>query len=83
MCTLERRMVYGAKYLETQRPTYPKDSPTTFRMFDPDYYIIPPLVRAVNAGHGRLVRLLVEHGANVDVYTRDLKRASRLGREVR
>jgi hypothetical protein len=28
--------------------------------------VIPPLVRAVNAGHGHLVRLLVEHGASVN-----------------
>ncbi|KAL2822249.1 ankyrin repeat-containing domain protein [Aspergillus cavernicola] len=28
--------------------------------------MIPPLVRAVNAGHGYLVRLLVEHGADVN-----------------
>ena len=68
MRTLERCIEYGAKYLETQRPTYPEDSPTTFCMFDPDYCIIPPLVRAVHAGHGRLVRLLVENGANVNAY---------------
>ncbi|GIJ99591.1 hypothetical protein Aspvir_001725 [Aspergillus viridinutans] len=33
-----------------------------------DYRLIPPLVRAVNAGHANLARLLVAHGANVNAY---------------
>ncbi|RHZ45035.1 uncharacterized protein CDV56_102349 [Aspergillus thermomutatus] len=33
-----------------------------------DYQLIPPLVRAVNAGHAHLVRLLVAHGANVNAF---------------
>ncbi|KAL4769962.1 ankyrin repeat-containing domain protein [Aspergillus nidulans var. acristatus] len=35
--------------------------------FRGSYYFASPLTRAVNAGHAHLVRLLVEHGADVNV----------------
>ncbi|KAL4981878.1 ankyrin repeat-containing domain protein [Aspergillus falconensis] len=38
----------------------------TFPTPDKNFYLIPPLVRAINARHGHLVRLLLEHGASVN-----------------
>ena len=35
--------------------------------FRGSYCFVPPLTRALNAGHAHLVRLLVEHGADVNV----------------
>ncbi|KAL2842662.1 ankyrin repeat-containing domain protein [Aspergillus pseudodeflectus] len=60
-CIARRLLCHGA------RPEFiDEDYGDIFPTPDKNFYLIPPLVRAVNARHGHLTRLLVEHGASVN-----------------